>query len=57
MNEVLAQFRDNDQPIPEDLPESVRRYLIDTAVPPGWADLGRVADAYEFFVDDAGSCR
>ncbi|KZB79219.1 oxygenase MpaB family protein [Amycolatopsis regifaucium] len=52
VNEVLAQFRDNDQPIPEDLPESVRRYLIDTDVPPGWVDLDRVAGTYEFFVDD-----
>ncbi|MEV6621530.1 hypothetical protein AB0M71_11540 [Amycolatopsis sp. NPDC051114] len=32
MNEVLAQFRDNDQPIPENFPESVRRCLIDTDV-------------------------
>ncbi|WP_329045616.1 DUF2236 domain-containing protein [Amycolatopsis sp. NBC_01488] len=52
VNEVLAQFRDNDQPIPEDLPESVRRYLVDTDLLPGWADLDRVAGAYEFFVDD-----
>jgi hypothetical protein len=52
VNEVLAHFRDNDQPIPENLPESVRRYLIETDTPPAWADLERVADAYEFFVDD-----
>ncbi len=52
VNEVLAHFRDNDQPIPENLPESVRRYLIDTDAPPSWADLERVAGAYEFFVDD-----
>ena len=52
VNEVLAQFRDNDQPIPENLPESVRRYLIETDTPPDWADLERVARAYEFFVDD-----
>ncbi|RSM57131.1 DUF2236 domain-containing protein [Amycolatopsis sp. WAC 01376] len=52
VNDVLAQFRDNDQPIPENLPESVRRYLIETDTPPGWADLERVAAAYEFFVDD-----
>ncbi len=52
VNEVLAHFRDNDQPIPENLPESVRRYLVDTDAPPSWADLERVAGAYEFFVDD-----
>ncbi len=52
VNEVLAQFRDNDQPIPENLPESVRRYLLTTDDPPGWTDLDRVASAYEFFVDD-----
>jgi hypothetical protein len=52
VNEVLAHFRENDQPVPEDLPESVRRYLAGTDVPPGWADLDRVAAAYDFFVDD-----
>jgi hypothetical protein len=52
VNEVLAHFRDNDQPIPEDLPESVRAYLIATDDPPAWADLDRVAAAYDFFVDD-----
>ncbi|MGX7826161.1 oxygenase MpaB family protein [Actinokineospora sp. 24-640] len=52
VNAVLAQFRANDQPIPEDLPESVRAYLIATDNPPAWADLDRVAAAYDFFVDD-----
>ena len=52
VNEVLAHFRANDQPIPDDLPDSVRAYLIATDNPPAWADLDRVARAYEFFVDD-----
>lgn len=52
VNEVLAHLRDNDQPIPENLPESVRAYLVATDDPPPWADLDRVAEAYEFFVDD-----
>ena len=52
VNEVLAHFRANDQPIPENLPESVRAYLVATDNPPAWADLDRVARAYEFFVDD-----
>lgn len=52
VNEVLAHFRANDQPIPENLPEPVRRYLVATDDPPGWVDLDRVAAAYEFFVDD-----
>ena len=52
VNEVLAHFRDNDQPVPGDLPESVRAFLVATDDPPEWADLDRVARAYEFFVDD-----
>ncbi len=52
VNEVLAHLRANDQPIPEDLPASVRDYLVATDNPPAWADLDRVARAYEFFVDD-----
>jgi hypothetical protein len=52
VNEVLAHFRANDQPIPEDLPPSVRDYLVATDNPPAWADLDRVARTYEFFVDD-----
>jgi hypothetical protein len=52
VNEVLAHFRANDQPVPEDLPESVRAYLVATDNAPDWADLDRVARAYDFFVDD-----
>jgi hypothetical protein len=52
VNEVLAHLRANDQPVPEELPESVRAYLVATGGPPAWADLDRVARAYEFFVDD-----
>src|SRR4051812_34782384 len=52
VNEVLGQFRDNDQPVPDSLPESVRAYLVATDDPPQWADLDRVAEAYEFFIDD-----
>lgn len=52
VNEVLAHFRANDQPIPDELPESVRDFLVATDNPPAWADLGRVSRAYEFFVDD-----
>lgn len=52
VNDVLAHFRANDQPIPADLPASVRDYLVATDNPPEWADLDRVARAYEFFVDD-----
>jgi len=52
VNEVLAHFRANDQPIPGDLPASVRDYLVATGNPPAWVDLDRVARAYEFFVDD-----
>ena len=52
VNDVLAHFRANDQPIPADLPEPVRAYLVTTDDPPAWADLDRVGRAYEFFVDD-----
>ncbi len=52
VNEVLEHFRANDQPIPEQLPESVREFLVATDNPPDWVDPDRVARAYEFFVDD-----
>ncbi len=52
VNEVLAHFRANDEPVPEQLPPSVRDFLVATDQPPAWADLPRVARAYEFFVDD-----
>lgn len=52
VNEVLEHFRANDQPIPEQLPDSVRRFLVATDNPPDWVDHDRVARAYEFFVDD-----
>ncbi|WP_367138375.1 oxygenase MpaB family protein [Saccharothrix sp. HUAS TT1] len=52
VNRVLAHFRANDQPIPDELPDVVREFLVATDDPPGWADPDRVARAYDFFVDD-----
>ncbi|GAA1307521.1 oxygenase MpaB family protein [Saccharothrix xinjiangensis] len=52
VNGVLEHFRTNDQPIPEQLPDSVRRFLVATDDPPAWVDPDLVARAYEFFVDD-----
>jgi hypothetical protein len=52
VNRVLAEFRGNDTPIPENLPESVRAYLVATDEPPAWMDEERVARAHEFFLDD-----
>ncbi|WP_199444591.1 oxygenase MpaB family protein [Umezawaea beigongshangensis] len=52
VNEVLAEFRSNDQPVPEHLPDVVRRYLIATDAPPAWTDASRLARAHEFFLDD-----
>jgi hypothetical protein len=52
VNEVLDHLRTNEYPIPEELPESVREYLRITDVAPEWADVERIARAYDFFVDD-----
>ncbi|WP_237047839.1 oxygenase MpaB family protein [Lentzea guizhouensis] len=52
VNRVLAEFRGNDTPIPENLPPSVRDYLVATDSPPAWMDAERVARAHEFFLDD-----
>ncbi|ASO21239.1 hypothetical protein FHR81_002208 [Actinoalloteichus hoggarensis] len=52
VNEVLARFRSNDQPVPEELPPPVRAYLLATDAVPDWTDLDRVAGAYDFFIDD-----
>lgn len=49
VNDVLPHVRGNDQPIPENLPESVRRYLGATDDPPTWMDAARTQ---EFFADD-----
>ncbi len=52
VNAVLDHLRTNDTPIPDDLPDSVREYLIATDRPPDWADKNRIARARDFFVDD-----
>lgn len=52
VNQVLQEFRGNDEPIPENLPAGVRAYLIATDEPPAWMDEERVARAHEFFIDD-----
>jgi hypothetical protein len=45
VNAVLDHLRTNETPIPEDLPDSVREYLIATDNPPDWADTDRIARA------------
>jgi hypothetical protein len=52
VNAVLAHLRTNDTPIPDELPAVVQQYLLDTRHLPAWADTGRIARAYSFFVDD-----
>lgn len=52
VNQVLREFHDNDQPIPENLPPSVRAFLLATDAPPEWADTSRIAGAHDFFLDD-----
>lgn len=52
VNQVLAEFRGNDEPVPAHLPPVVRAYLLATDDPPEWMDEERVARAHEFFVDD-----
>lgn len=52
VNSVLRHLRDNDQPIPEQLPEVVRDYLRSTEDLPDWADYTRLARVRDFFLDD-----
>lgn len=52
VNAALAHLRANDTPVPDELPPLVRQYFIDTRHMPAWADQGRIARAYDFFVDD-----
>jgi hypothetical protein len=52
VNQVLQEFRGNDEAIPAGLPPAVRDYLIATDTPPEWMDEERVARAHEFFIDD-----
>ena len=42
VSRVLRQLVDNDQPVPEELPPSVARWLEDTAAVPAWADPDRL---------------
>ena len=42
VSRVLRHLVDNDQPVPEELPPSVARWLEDTAAVPAWADPDRL---------------
>ena len=38
---ILRHLVDNDQPVPEELPPSIARWLHETAELPGWVDCDR----------------
>ncbi len=38
-----------DQPVPEDLPEEIRAYLVETLPLPEWADMRRIGRAQQLF--------
>jgi hypothetical protein len=52
VNQVLREFHDNDQPIPDALPEVVRDYLKATETLPTFTDPVRLARVEDFFHDD-----
>jgi hypothetical protein len=42
VSHVLRTLVDNDQPVPDELPPSIARWLAETADLPGWADSDRL---------------
>jgi hypothetical protein len=42
VSRVLRRLVDNDQPVPDELPPAVARWLADTAAVPVWADPDRL---------------
>ncbi|MCB9597872.1 MAG: DUF2236 domain-containing protein [Sandaracinaceae bacterium] len=51
VNRLLARYRVNGQPIPDDLPEELRAWIEAQARLPEWADRARIDRATAFFVD------
>lgn len=50
VRDVLAGLTGNSQPVPEELPEDLRRWLDQQGALPTWADRERMARASQFFV-------
>lgn len=48
VNALLRQLLENDQPVPEQLPPSIREYLKETARLPAWVDPARLRRAARF---------
>ncbi|MGF1431141.1 oxygenase MpaB family protein [Kitasatospora sp. LaBMicrA B282] len=51
-NQVLHGLRHNDQLVPEDLPDVLRTFLLETHPLPAWVDHDRVARVHAFFRHD-----
>jgi uncharacterized protein (DUF2236 family) len=51
VSKVLRYLVDNDQAIPEELPDSIARWLEDTAALPAWADYDRMVRGADLVVD------
>jgi hypothetical protein len=51
VSKVLRYLVDNDQAIPSEMPESIGRWLEDTAALPAWADYDRMVRGADLVVD------
>lgn len=52
VNRLFRQWESDDQQVPADLPEGLRRFLEDARRAPNWADRERLIRVHEFFQDD-----
>ncbi|MEA2426525.1 MAG: hypothetical protein QOF37_153 [Thermoleophilaceae bacterium] len=51
VSKVLRYLVDNDQAVPSEMPESIGRWLEDTAALPAWADYDRLVRGADLVVD------
>lgn len=49
INGMVAQLIENDDVVPENLPQFAQDYFVETAALPPWADLARMRNGQEFF--------
>lgn len=51
VSQILRHLVDNDQPVPEELPPSIARWLVQTAELPDWVDRERFASGCQLVVE------
>ena len=55
VNAMMQTLVRVDQPVPEEMPDEIRAYLVETLPLPDWADMGKIKRGQQLFETPSGA--